>query len=401
MSKHLITFGTIQWHILFPISYGVISLINSLFIEQIYNANFQYQLFVMLYIPYIGKIMWGFLDIISLILQKRRKKRSSTIQEKKELLPEINQSDSNESFISNGDDFYQLPDKSYKLFKLLLLIIVCSIFNYSYLFFKTIFIELKQFTIENADDKYNAGIVICQIIVLCILSRIYLKYVLYKHLILGLAFIMFGNIIFFIDTFPSWKHYDFYLVLLGTSMNSVQIVIEKHIMEHRFITPLRLLFIEGVFGLIINSLMFYLFYLFRDSDMIYCFSIKIQDVRNITTKIKEIIILLLIFTFTRSISSLAKMMSNAMYNPNYIYIGNIIYMIINTMLFIVSIFSQIFDIYTLLDWIRMLEYLFLLIGCMIYNEIIILNFCGLERNTKIVIQNRAIESEIGYIDLSK
>ena len=90
-----------------------------------------------------------------------------------------------------------------------------------------------------------------------------------------------------------------------------------------------------------------------------------------------------------------------MYNPNYIYIGNIIYMIINTMLFIVSIFSQIFDIYTLLDWIRMLEYLFLLIGCMIYNEIIILNFCGLERNTKIVIQNRAIESEIGYIDLSK
>ena len=71
------------------------------------------------------------------------------------------------------------------------------------------------------------------------------------------------------------------------------------------------------------------------------------------------------------------------------------------MLFIVSIFSQIFDIYTLLDWIRMLEYLFLLIGCMIYNEIIILNFCGLERNTKIVIQNRAIESEIGYIDLSK
>ena len=95
------------------------------------------------------------------------------------------------------------------------------------------------------------------------------------------------------------------------------------------------------------------------------------------------------------------MMSNAMYNPNYIYIGNIIYMIINTMLFIVSIFSQIFDIYTLLDWIRMLEYLFLLIGCMIYNEIIILNFCGLERNTKIVIQNRAIESEIGYIDLSK
>ena len=135
--------------------------------------------------------------------------------------------------------------------------------------------------------------------------------------------------------------------------------------------------------------------------MIYCFSIKIQDVRNITTKIKEKIILLLIFTFTRSISSLAKMMSNAMYNPNYIYIGNIIYMIINTMLFIVSIFSQIFDIYTLLDWIRMLEYLFLLIGCMIYNEIIILNFCGLERNTKIVVQNRAIESEIGYIDLSK
>ena len=135
--------------------------------------------------------------------------------------------------------------------------------------------------------------------------------------------------------------------------------------------------------------------------MIYCFSIKIQDVRNITTKIKEIIILLLIFTFTRSISSIAKMMSNAMYNPNYIYIGNIIYMIINTMLFIVSIFSQIFDIYTLLDWIRMLEYLFLLIGCMIYNEIIILNFCGLERNTKIVIQNRAIESEIGYIYLSK
>ena len=212
---------------------------------------------------------------------------------------------------------------------------------------------------------------------------------------------MLGNIIFFIETFPSWKYYDFYLVLLGTSLNSVQIVIEKYIMEHKFITPFRLLFIEGIFGLIINSLMFYLFYLFRDSDMIYCFSIKIQDVRNITTKIKEIIILLLIFTFTRSISSLAKMMSNAMYNPNYIYIGNIIYMIINTMLFIVSIFSQIFDIYTLLDWIRMLEYLFLLIGCMIYNEIIILNFCGLERNTKIVIQNRAIESEIGYIDLSK
>ena len=90
-----------------------------------------------------------------------------------------------------------------------------------------------------------------------------------------------------------------------------------------------------------------------------------------------------------------------MYNPNYIYIGNIIYMIINTMVFIVSIFSKILIVYSLLDWIRMLEYLCLLIGCLIYNEIIILHFCGFERNTKIVIQKKAKESEIAYIDLSK
>ena len=112
------------------------------------------------------------------------------------------------------------------------------------------------------------------------------------------------NIIFFIETFPSWKYYDFYLVLLGTSLNSVQIIIEKYIMEHKFITPFRLLFIEGIFGLIFNSLTFYLFYLFRDADMIYCFSIQIQEVTNITMKIKERIIPLLIFTFTRSLSSM-------------------------------------------------------------------------------------------------
>ena len=398
MRKHFITFGTIEWHILFPISYGVISLINSIFIDNIYNSQYQYQLFVMLYIPYIGKIIWGFfLDIISMILQKRRKNRSNTIQEEKNLLPEVHK-----SFSLYGENFYQLPmNNRHKLFKMLILIIVCSIFNYCYLFFKTIFLELKQYTFENVDSNYNAGIVICQIIVLFLLSRIYLKCVLYKHLILGLCFIMLGNIIFFIETFPSWKDYDFYLVLLGTSLNSVQIVIEKYIMEHKFITPFRLLFIEGIFGLIINSLTFYLFYLFRDADMIYCFSIRIQEVTNITTKIKERIIPLLIFTFTRSLSSFTKMMSNAMYNPNYIYIGNIIYMIINTMVFIVSIFSKILVFYSLLDWIRMLEYLFLLIGCLIYNEIIILHFCGFERNTKIVIQKRAKESEICYIDLSK
>ena len=57
MRKQFITFGTIEWHILFSISYGVISLINSIFIDNIYNSQYQYQLFVMVYIPFIGKIM--------------------------------------------------------------------------------------------------------------------------------------------------------------------------------------------------------------------------------------------------------------------------------------------------------------------------------------------------------
>ena len=67
---------------------------------------------------------------------------------------------------------------------------------------------------------------------------------------------------------------------------------------------------------------------------------------------------------------------------NYIYIGNIISMIVNTFVYIFSMLSFIFKVFTFEEWIKLLEYFFLLFGCMIYNEIIILHFCGFERNTK-------------------
>ena len=86
-----------------------------------------------------------------MILQKRRKNRSNTIQEEKNLLPEVK-----ESFSLYGENCYQLPmNNRHKVFKMLILIIVCSIFNYCYLFFKTIFLELKQYTSENVDNNYN------------------------------------------------------------------------------------------------------------------------------------------------------------------------------------------------------------------------------------------------------
>ena len=141
--------------------------------------------------------------------------------------------------------------------------------------------------------------------------------------------------------------------MFGVVLNSFQIVFEKMIIEHKFITPFRILFIEGVFEIIINSIVFFCYFSLRsDNTMIYFFSIKIQEITNFWLNISKLLIPLLIYVFLWGILSLLKMMTNAKYNPIFVYIGNIIYLIISNVVFytITAVFYQQYSFEVFIDF---------------------------------------------------
>ena len=122
----------------------------------------------------------------------------------------------------------------------------------------------------------------------------------------------------------------------------------------------------------------------------------------IHTKNKNCVVFLLLYFVEVTLYEMTLEMIINYLNTNYIYLFEIFsglpIWITEMLTLSVSIFFNNYK------WNNLLGYFIVLIGGLIYNELIIIYICGLEKNTKKEIQKRAnyLEEEIGMIkELSK
>ena len=185
---------------------------------------------------------------------------------------------------------------------------------------------------------------------------------------------------------------SYLLVICHFILISFNDVTERYLFDFDFLNPLLILMTEGIFGILISSL----YSLYKNPFK----EIKYEYYNLDTWEFVGLIFMLILYFIFSAGLNVYKILCNVLYSPmtksltsyflNSIYIiyyfveGNdfIIDNQRNYFLFFVNLFLSIF-----IDFLGL-----------IYNEIIILKFCGLDDNTHYGISDRAISTYIEMIE---
>ena len=312
---------------------------------------------------------------------------------------------------SNQSDFHAIKQSLSKT-SVILFILLCSILHYIYFILHFIFRFIENFTLSGegkvASKYFGILIIFFQILVLTPLNRVVFKSPIYRHQQLALVMALLGTGLYLFRMFEDPKDTSIYYFLSGTILNCFEIVIEKYLMENKYITIFEILFYEGCVEFCINALFFGISYsFFRQTDetdgYISLFGVEVQrlselaDVFN-NNKLWLCIIELLGHFAIEAIIELSLILTLFYLNPNFSYVSEIVSIFFIWILenFKLGV-AEFMNVY----WpSSILGYLTILLGALIYNEIIILYICGLERNTKKEIRKRAgnyDEMEFSYL----
>ncbi len=210
---------------------------------------------------------------------------------------------------------------------------------------------------------------------LALWSYFILKIHLYNFQILSIIIINLGIILFlFFNTYINNEKIEILFSIyhfLSYFIFCLNIVIKKYIIEKYYISPFLILFLEGIFGLIIDLILGLIFYHYN--------FFSINDIFLILKK--ENILSLCIYILSQGITQMFIIIIVYYFNP--------------TMLGVCDYLSILFeDLLFQYQWFKIFGYFLIISGCFIYNELIIFHFCNLEKNTKKYIQKRGDDLDI-------
>ena len=256
-------------------------------------------------------------------------------------------------------------------------------------------------------DSINNNVWIFNIIFLNIFSICILKTKLYKHqLISSSLMIILGIIlnIFILKDMPTKKIPTLLLSIFIEITYSLCIVVNKYGIDHCFCSPIEISFYEGFFELIMNFIFLSIATNIKvnpDNKILKHLKIVCDKDKNYYInqnkcyldnwylyydefKGKEII-MFIITLLSRWIFNLFSLIVIKYYTSSHVIF----------LLIIGEIENAFIDIEeTWLKYMAVIVYFFLLILLIVFTEIIVLNFCGCEKNTKNFISERALSKEI-------
>ena len=223
-----------------------------------------------------------------------------------------------------------------------------------------------------------------------ILSKIILKKGIFRHQLSSLFISFLGFIIFFIPFFIEIKNNDNSLkniiianifTLIEAIFYSLYLVLTKYLMHSYYLSPFLCILLIGVIGFVLSILGFIIVSIFKKNNIFYDAFILLKDMEikyyilllfiYIIICIYHIFIFLVIFYFSPILSCISDIV-----NP---------------------LFSMIFEALMDNDYktihliLKSFGYILILFAAFIYNEIIILNFCGCNEYTAICIKERGNE----------
>ena len=181
------------------------------------------------------------------------------------------------------------------------------------------------------------------------------------------------------------------IILISYVLFSLGQVIEKIIIESKFISPFKLLFYKGICYTIINIILYIILTLIPCKNNFlkscYCTSKNVETI-NIIKIFKDVssICILFVYLFVTLMLYLLAILTNYYFNPTYRVVSDTFFDVIN------YLYSYIFFGENYYEWYVFVGNIFMIFGILIFNEIIVLNFCNISRNTKYEIDKR------GYLE---
>ena len=244
---------------------------------------------------------------------------------------------------------------------------------------------LSYVFIDNID--YNFWIF--DMIFLSLFSYIVLKIKLYIHqyltigimIILGISI----NVINLYDVEDKNRYKNILLVLLIEIIYSLSMVINKFLMEYRFCSPYEISFSQGIFGLIINTILLTIFSHIemkneKYQNIEYMGKKYLDNFYQFTKGINTKIILVFIVSMICRLSfNLFSIITVKNYTPSHI-----------ALILLIGEITFIFN--SEIDWKFFAKIIILIIlafSLLVFTEIIELNFCGLQKYTRKSIAERA------------
>lgn len=227
-----------------------------------------------------------------------------------------------------------------------------------------------------------------ELISCAIASRLFLNKLLYRHQIMAIVFISIGVIIFGITPIKYsdsliWATICKYVICY--TLWGIQDSIFKWLMDVMFVQPETILFIEGLIGIIIVIITgtieaIFELNIFKGATNLTCFGVIKQTFLH-----WEALILLGYIPSTFAYNYMILLLTK-FYSPTQKIISDLM------MKFFIIIYLKSEKTTMYWEWIVLIiGFCFTLIGCIIFDEILIVNMCDLGINTKDKITKRGNE----------
>ena len=296
-----------------------------------------------------------------------------------------------------------LPDsKKVKTFFIILGTFVLDLFAST-----TIFI-IRQ--IDNV-SSIELGFKIIGLIVSTFLSICILNYKYYRHHFIGCVILCIGLIIYsvvdFIQNLPQIKQKPaqttivmiliMIFILCSNVFASLQEVMHKYLMDIMFVSPFAIISLEGFFGIIVMSVsLIFLYYTKCTSKIvseIVCTSgnqvENIFDTFNNVISHYQLLIPIIILFFSFIVLNTFRLLTNQAYSPTHRIIPDVYGCCFSWVVRV--IFPKLDEISKFMEFQNFVigfSFFLMMVGALIYLEIIELHFWGLSRNIRRTITSR-------------
>jgi hypothetical protein len=238
----------------------------------------------------------------------------------------------------------------------------------------------------------------------CILCSKILKQEFHKHHKVSLIIILICECILAILTFIVYffnkerqsflKFGAFILWLLFCDIYfSTKHTTEKWLMDKRYISPFLLMFIEGVFSLLINILaMVILSFVpcYQDKETSYCYKQNVFELEKLKDLFIKNYIFVILFYISSIVVELCMTLTNKIYSPTYRPTFDCLFSFVPLLYhFYSEDHSMMLTYFVFLA--KVVLYIVIIFCCMMFNEIVVVNIYGLNKDLKEEIKKRAIK----------
>jgi hypothetical protein len=391
----IISFAPFSWYVLFPIGYGTFIVLRMvLFADGIVpkknsplNSTF---------ISSLSLLSMGFLELIAMKKQQHKKQAVGPI-----LFAEEDETPvSNDKKVVNPRTQIEFIDSGPKS-----IFTKTDLINYGVILIISItnfWINFYVFNIPEITQNYinvDTEVRFLGILYVCYLCKKVLRDEFRKHHIFSLGLIIVCDVILCLvniiilalskEKIDSKLFQRLAWYLFSDIYYSSKHVTEKWLMDKRYFSPYKLLFIEGIFYFIINILVMFSFSFITCPDSIeYCKNGNMFEIENFYLLFTNSYIFVIGFFSATFLVELCMTSTSKYYTPALRPIFDSLTTIVQLIYEYKTKETQdtVMGFYVTL--IKLILYSLILIGCLVFNEAIMLGIFGLDKDLKDVIADR-------------